>query len=109
MIMTEEQRRENSGRRVLKANSDKEVPYGVPEKTPYGTTITYSLRYNKCGNPRCKRCQERARHGPYWYAYFHCGDKYVACYIGSTLTPDIAKHCIDKKLRNLEQKQLSQA
>ena len=55
---------------------------------PFGVTITYRLERRKCGNKKCRRCQEGGTlvgHGPYWYAYWHDPGKHnnlVSGYVG---------------------------
>jgi hypothetical protein len=101
MIMMEEQLQKNS---ALKANGDTGVPVGMPKKTPAGLTISYSLRYNRCGNRGCSCHRKGIRHGPYWYAYFYEQEKYISCYIGSLLTPAIARERINAKIERLKRR-----
>lgn len=55
---------------------------------PAGVTITYRQERRKCGNKKCRRCDESSSpvgHGPYWYAYWHDpsrGNKLVSGYVG---------------------------
>src|SRR2546423_12854289 len=44
--------------------------------------ITYRQQYTRCGKQRCKKCQQGAGHGPYWYAYWSEKGRTVSKYIG---------------------------
>jgi hypothetical protein len=71
----------------------------APSRTPEGGKITYTLGYRKCKKAACRKCREKASHGPYWTAYFRYNSKLVACYIGKHLAK--AAERIEKKRATL--------
>ncbi len=44
--------------------------------------VTYRQQYTRCGKQRCRKCQEGAGHGPYWYGYWSENGRTVSKYIG---------------------------
>lgn len=60
-----------------------------PVEIPDGTTITYQLQYRRCG--KCKPCRAGHQgHGPYWYKYWHEGNRLRSGYVGK-VHPGLAR------------------
>ncbi|HEX4204047.1 MAG TPA: DUF6788 family protein [Ktedonobacteraceae bacterium] len=53
--------------------------------------VTYRQQFARCGKAHCRKCQEGAGHGPYWYAYWNEQGSTVSKYIGARLPTHIAE------------------
>ncbi len=58
------------------------TPKNGSHGAPDAAHITYRQEYIRCGKTPCKRCDDGAGHGPYWYAYQRMNGKLTKRYIG---------------------------
>ena len=49
----------------------------------------YRQEFTHCNKERCKKCQEGAGHGPYWYRYWWEEGKTRKKYVGKELPPNL--------------------
>ena len=53
-----------------------------------GQRYSYQSQKRKCSK-KCKTCQEKGGHGPYWYKYWRQGGRVRSQYMGKDLPTDI--------------------
>jgi tetratricopeptide (TPR) repeat protein len=51
--------------------------------------VTYRQQVSFCGKPRCRKCQQRIGHGPYWFSYQVVDGRTIRTYIGKNLPPGV--------------------
>jgi len=50
--------------------------------------IRYYQQKAFCGKERCRKCQEKIGHGPYWYAYREIAGRTIRTYLGKQCPPN---------------------
>ena len=76
-------------------HEDRTTSLSVPGDGHKGTgetmddEVTYRQQVTFCGKPRCRKCQQRIGHGPYWFSYQVVESRTVRTYIGKNLPPGV--------------------